>query len=61
MSRLIFIGIKHLQQTDIHTPGRVRTHNLSRPTPSTARQLGPAAFTVYCHFYFIINHDMKQN
>ena len=38
---------QHSQQTDIHAPGRIRTHDLSRrsgrrPTPQTARQLGPA-------------------
>jgi len=30
MSRLIIIGTQHLQQTDRHAPGGIRTHNLSR-------------------------------
>ena len=45
----------HSQQTNIHSPGGIRTHDRSRretgrPTPWTARPLGPALW----HWYNIL-------
>ena len=48
------------QPTNIHAPGGIRTHNLSRwaaedATPYTARPLGPAVWAVSWVKYFVHN------
>ena len=39
---LYLYNTQHSQQTNIHAPGGIRTHNLSRRVSQTARLLGPA-------------------
>ena len=53
---------KHSQQTVIHAPGEILTHDLSsRPAPQTARPLGPAHSTCICiKLYFTVLFNINH-